>query len=85
MPRRHASTVRLGTGDRVADERAGSDGLVQSARRGCKDVELEPILKRDANEEKERAATVLERICYRDPVPDKDLRDRLFAGKKIDH
>jgi ferritin-like protein len=51
----------------------------------CKDAELRANLAHNRDEEKERAAMVLERIRRRDPVFDKELRDYLFTDKTIAH
>ena len=51
----------------------------------CKDPELRGILKHNRDEEKEHASMLLEWIRRRDPMFDKELRDYLFADKKLDH
>ena len=49
----------------------------------CKDEKLKAILQHNADEEKEHAAMVLEWIRRRDPVFDKELRDKLFTDKDL--
>jgi len=51
----------------------------------CMDPELAEILAHNRDEEKERAAMVLEWIRRRDPTFDAELRDCLFTQGEIGH
>lgn len=51
----------------------------------CKDAEFKSVLQHDADAEKEHAAMEQEWVRCRDPVFDKELRDWLFADKKLNH
>ena len=51
----------------------------------CKDAELRAILAHNRDEEKEKAAMVLEWIRRRDPQFNDQLRDYLFTEKPIAH